>query len=89
MAVEIVSLPSDVDYTSQIQSASPTDLPLIMTSKGNIPVDALRYETEWVTESHYIMFSERWYLGEELVKSNSHAYTSNPLGQIGSEQQSF
>lgn len=77
------------DYSAQIASASPDDLPLIMTTKGNLPEVALRYENSWVAETTYIMFNEQWFLGDELVKSNSHCYTANPLGQATSEQTTF
>jgi hypothetical protein len=86
---EIVSIPTGVDFSAQINSSSPEDLPVIYTSKGNIPLDAMRYETEWVSETAYIMFSERWFLDDELVKSNSHCYGTNPLGEMTSSQQTF
>jgi hypothetical protein len=86
---EIISQPKDVDFSAQINSASSDDLPLLFTSKGNIPVDALRYETEWITDPKYIMFCEKWFLIDELVKSNSHVYGHNPADGIGSSQQSF
>ena len=78
-----------IDYTDLIARATPEDLPLIATSKGNLPVDALRYENSWIAEPTYIMFTEQWFLGEELVKSNSHCYTANPLGQASTEHQTF
>jgi hypothetical protein len=77
------------DYTTLIASASPSDIPLIATSKGNLPVDALRYENSWTPTSTYIIFNEQWFLDDELVKSNSHVYTENPLGQASSEQTTF
>ena len=86
---QIVSMPSDVDYSAEIAAASPNDLPLIMTTLGNIPVEALRYETEWINDPAYFMFCERWFLGDELVKSNSHAYASNPISAVGADQQTF
>lgn len=86
---EIVSIPTGVDFSTYLNSASPEDLPLLFTSKGNIPHDALRYETEWTTDIHYIMFSERWFLDDELVKSNSHCFGANPLVGESSIQQSF
>lgn len=77
------------DYKTLISQANPNDLPLIATSKGNLPVDALEYITEWVTETTYIMFNEKWLLDGEVVKSNSHTYTHNPFGAIGSETATF
>ena len=78
-----------IDYSAQITSANPTDIPLIFTTLGNIPVAALEYKTEWINDPKYIMFIEKWYLGEELVKSNSHAYAHNPFDGIGAEQTTF
>lgn len=89
MATEIISLPTDVDFSTQINSALPTDLPMIFTTKGNIPLDAMRYETEWVSDPKYIMFCERWLLNDEVVKSNSHVYGHNPVDALGTIQQSI
>jgi hypothetical protein len=75
-----------------IENQEPTtnlEIPLIYTSKGNIPVDSLKYETKWTVTSEYIMFNEAWYLEDELVKSNSHAYGANPLGQLSSDTGTF
>jgi len=87
--IEIVSQPTGVDFSAQINASLPTDLPMLFTSMGNIPCDALRYETEWVTDPKYIIFCERWFLVDELVKSNSHVYGHNPIDGIQSVQQSF
>lgn len=80
---------SDIDYSAQIASANPTDEPLIATSKGNLPVGALFYKTEWITDPTHMVFREEWYLGEELVKANSHTYTNNPFQPLGVEQSTF
>lgn len=87
--IEIVSQPTGVDFSAQINASLPSDLPMIFTSKGNIPCEALRYETEWVTDPQYIIFCERWFLVDELVKSNSHVYGHNPIDGMQSVQQSF
>jgi hypothetical protein len=80
---------AEIDYSDAIANATPTDAPLIYTSKGNIPEAALTYKTEWIVESAYILFGEKWFLGDELVKSNAHTYTNNPFGQLGVEQSTF
>jgi hypothetical protein len=80
---------NEIDYSAAIANANPTDAPLIYTSKGNIPEVALTYKTEWIVESAYILFSEKWFLDEELVKSNAHTYTNNPFGQLGVAQSTF
>ena len=80
---------AEIDYTNLIAAANPSDAPLIYTSKGNIPEGALQYVTEWLVEPTYIIFNEKWFLQDELVKSNSHTYTHNPFGQLGVEQTTF
>lgn len=48
--------------------------PLIYTSKGNLPVASLTYETAWEVLPSYIKFVERYRLGEEVVKESAHVY---------------
>ena len=48
--------------------------PLIWTSKGNVPVSHLQYEKEWRVNTDQIVFIERYYQGEEIVKESSHVY---------------
>lgn len=80
---------AEIDYSDAIANANPTDVPLIYTSKGNVPEAALKYITEWIVESTYILFSEKWFIGDELVKSNAHTYANNPFGQLGVDQSTF
>lgn len=49
--------------------------PLIYTIKGNVPVSALTYSTEWDVQEAYIKFTER-YKDEsgEVVKESAHVY---------------
>ena len=49
--------------------------PLIYTSKGNVPVESLRLETNWDIQDSYIKFTERYRdeLGE-IVKESAHVY---------------
>jgi hypothetical protein len=61
------------------------ETPLIFTSKGNVPIDSLRYEHEWKDSPEALVFHERWFDGAELVKNNVHAYGKQPL-TIGGEQ---
>ena len=65
------------------------DVPLIFTSKGNLPESDLIYVTDWVVTDNYILFNEKWLLNEEVVKSNTHAYSHNPFNQVGVEQTNF
>lgn len=80
---------TDIDYSAQLAAANPSDTPLIYTALGNVPEGALHYVTEWIVEPTYILFSEKWFLGEELVKSNAHTYTHNPFGEMGAQQSTF
>jgi hypothetical protein len=58
--------------------------PLIWTSRGNLPISALKYEVMWEDHSpQYMKFCER-YLAEdgEVVKESAHAYSfSGVLGE--------
>lgn len=52
-----------------------TEVPLIFTSKGNVPVDSLSYETAWEVTPDYIKFVERHRDGSgEVVKESAHVY---------------
>ena len=50
--------------------------PLIYTVKGNLPVAALKLETEWDINPEYIKFVER-YRDEtgEVVRESAHVYS--------------
>jgi len=54
--------------------------PLIWTARGNVPVESLRYEKEWLIEMRdngdtILWFHERWFFGDgELAKNNAHGY---------------
>ena len=54
-------------------------IPLIWTSKGNLPVTDLQYKTYWEDAEQYTAFTEQYFLGEELVKSSTHVYSKKPL----------
>lgn len=52
------------------------DKPLIWTTKGNVPIESLTYQTAWdIQPPNYIKFVER-YLDEsgEVVKESAHVY---------------
>lgn len=62
-------------------------VPLIYTSKGNLPISTLKYEHEWHFDPNYIKFVER-YRDEsgEVVKESAHVYSLKPLlstGELG------
>jgi hypothetical protein len=52
-----------------------SEVPLIWTSKGNLPVDELKHEVEWDVQPGYIKFVERYRLGDEIVKESAHAFS--------------
>ncbi len=56
-----------------------TEIPLIYTTKGNLPVADLEYSTAWEITDDYIKFIETHKLGEEIVKQSSHLYLKKPL----------
>lgn len=51
------------------------DEPLIYTSRGNMPIAALTYQTAWDVQDAYIKFTER-YLDSagEVVRESAHVY---------------
>lgn len=62
------------------------ETPLIYTSKGNVPIDSLRYEHEWENNDEMVILKERWFdQSGELVKNNFHGLSKKPL-TIGGEQ---
>lgn len=46
--------------------------PLLWTSKGNIPLADLKHEVEWRVSPEQIVFIERYYQGDEIVKESAH-----------------
>lgn len=51
------------------------DEPLIYTSKGNVPIASLTYETAWEVNDAFIKFVERYRDATgEVVKEGAHVY---------------
>jgi hypothetical protein len=51
------------------------DEPLIYTSKGNLPISSLTYETQWILDPGYIQFVERHRDSTgEVVRESAHVY---------------
>lgn len=48
------------------------DVPLIWTTKGNLPVDSLEYYIGWEITEDSIVFKEQYRLEGEIVKENAH-----------------
>ena len=59
-----------------------TDEPLIWTSKGNLPMSSLQYESRWENTDTYIKFCERYTLDGEIVKESAHVYIKQAEGVI-------
>ena len=49
------------------------DVPLIFTTKGNLPIADLTYEHNWFEDADAITFVEEYRLHGELVKRSVHA----------------
>ena len=64
------------------------EVPLIYTSKGNVPLASLTYETSWEINDDYIKFAERYRDATgEVVKEGAHVYDRRGVcasGLIGS-----
>jgi len=57
------------------------DEPLIWTTKGNVPVSSLEYETKWViAPGDFVKLVEEYRLGDEVVRSNAHVLSLRGLG---------
>jgi hypothetical protein len=49
--------------------------PVIYTSKGNVPISSLTYQTAWDVQEGYIKFMERYLDSSgEVVKESAHVY---------------
>lgn len=55
------------------------DVPLIYTSKGNLPISSLEYGTRWEDAPDYIKFVEIYTLDGEVVRESAHVYTKRGL----------
>ena len=48
------------------------NVPLIWTTKGNLPVASLEYYIGWEITEESIVFKEQYRLDDEIVKENAH-----------------
>jgi hypothetical protein len=55
------------------------ETPLIWTSKGNLPLEALEYETKWEKSDTYVKFVEIHRLDGEIVREAAHVLALQPL----------
>ncbi len=59
-------------------------VPLIWTSKGNVPLSSLKYEHRWEETPDEVTFEERWYdEAGEVVKNNCHKLAKKQLSVFG------
>ena len=57
-----------------------SEVPLIYTSRGNLPESSLRCEPVWIETPDYTKLVIRHYLGDELVKESAHVLSKQGLG---------
>ena len=62
------------------------DIPLIYTSKGNLPEADLRFEPVWEVTDDYTKFVARYWLGEEIVKESAFVLSKRGLDASGLAQ---
>ncbi|HON93650.1 MAG TPA: hypothetical protein PKZ07_18925 [Sedimentisphaerales bacterium] len=48
------------------------EVPLIWTTKGNVPVDSLEYWAGWEVTENFVKFREQYRLEGEIVRENAH-----------------
>ena len=58
-------------------------IPLIHTTKGNLPLDTLQHSVEWKLSPEQIIFVESYFLGDELVKQSSHVHVLSGVESDG------
>lgn len=49
-----------------------SEIPLVWTTKGNIPLEKLQHLVEWEVTPEQIVFVESYALDGEIVKRSSH-----------------
>lgn len=47
-------------------------VPLVWTTKGNVPADSLQYSARWEDTPEYIKFVETYTLDGEVVRESAH-----------------
>ena len=61
------------------------DEPLIWTSKGNLPISSLKYETYWHDMPETLKFVERYSLGDEIVRESAHIFVKRGTHATGQQ----
>jgi hypothetical protein len=62
-----------------------TNVPLIHTTKGNLPIADLTCKVFWSVTDEYVGFTEQYFYEDELVRSSFHQMLIKPL-ETNSEQ---
>ena len=62
-------------------------VPLIWTTKGNLPISSLEYRHEWSEDDNEICFVEEYRLDGEIVKRSVHLCLRKGLLAIGEAAQ--
>lgn len=52
-----------------------SDIPMIYTIKGNLPIAALEYSTHWTDDKDYVKLVEVYRLDGEIVRESAHVLT--------------
>lgn len=65
-----------------------TDVPLIYTARGNLPISELTLETQWTVNSDFIKLVERYRAADgEVVRESAHVYSMHGVAGAGSVSQ--
>ena len=59
------------------------DVPLIHTTKGNLPVASLEHYTEWRDSTEQVIFVEGYLLDGEIVKQSTHVLIRQGVSILG------
>ena len=60
-----------------------SNIPLIHTTKGNLPIDTLQHSVEWRLSPGQIIFVETYTLDGEVVRESSHVRVLSGVESAG------
>jgi hypothetical protein len=65
-----------------------SEVPLIYTSRGNVPLDSVDIKVEWFFEPDYVKLVEKAFdkVSGELIKESAHIYSKSSVmgvAQVG------
>lgn len=61
------------------------EVPLIWTTKGNVPIADLQYGVAWEETDTYIKFIETYRIGDEIVKQAVHVRLKQGIDIAGDQ----